>query len=125
MKKFFARAVAAAAVCALAATSAFADGKSGRIKITEDFQLDGAAVKKGTYEVSFDEQAGELSLKRGGKVVAKAKARAEQIGSKSRNTTFTIGEEGGGRVLRSVTFEGDRETVVVGAGGGATTAGSN
>ena len=124
MKKFFARAVAAALVCALCGAVALADGKSGRIKVTEDFQLDGTAVKKGTYQVSFDEQTGELSLKRGGKVVAKAKARVEQTGSKSRNTTFTIGDENGGRALRSVTFEGDRQTVIVGAGGAAA-AGTN
>jgi hypothetical protein len=124
MKKFFARAVAAAIVCTLTGAVALADGKSSKIKVSEDFQLNGTSVKKGTYEVSFDEQTGELSLKRDRKVVAKAKARAEQTGTKSRNTTFTIGDENGGRVLRSVTFSGDKQTVIVGEGGAAT-AGAN
>lgn len=119
MKKFFARTVAALVICALSGALALADGKKDQIKVMEGFQLNGATVEKGTYEVSFDEKAGEISLKRKGKVVAKSKARAEQSDSKSKYTTFTVGEAGGGRVLRSVTFSGDRRTVVIGEGGAA------
>lgn len=122
MKKFFARTLTAFVICTLAGAVALADNKKDQIKVTEEFQLNGAAVEKGTYEVSFDEKAGEISLKRRGKVIARSKARVEQTESKSKYTTFTVGEAGGGRVLRSVTFAGNRQTVVVGEGGGATTA---
>ena len=117
MKKFFARTFTAFVICALAGAIALADSKKDQIKVTEDFQLNGASVEKGTYEVSFDEKAGEISLKRRGKVVAKSKARAEQSESKSKYTTFSVGETGGSRVLRSVTFAGSKQTVIVGEGG--------
>ena len=124
MKKFFARTLAAFVICTLAGASALADNKKDQIRVTEEFQLNGASVEKGTYEVSFDEKAGEISLKRHGKVIARSKARAERSESKSKYTTFTVGEAGGGRVLRSVKFAGDKQTVVVGEGGGAATAGT-
>ena len=124
MKKFFARTVTAFAICTLAGTVALADNQKDQIRVTEEFQLNGASVEKGTYEVSFDEKAGEISLKRRGKVIARSKARAERTESKSKYTTFTVGEAGGARVLRSVTFAGNKQTVVIGEGGGATTAGT-
>jgi hypothetical protein len=124
MKKFFAHTVTAFVICALAGVVALADNKSSRISVTEDFQLDGTSVEKGSYDVSYNEESGELSLKRGGKVVAKAKAHAAATTTKSKHTTFTIGEENGSRVLRSVTFAGDRQAIVVGTGG-ASNAGTN
>lgn len=126
MKKFLARTLAAFVIATLAGAVALADNKSSKIRVTEDFQLNGTSVEKGSYDVSFDEAAGELSLKRGGKVVVRAKARAGEAAARSsKHTTFTVAEENGGRVLRSVTFAGDKQAIIVGGGAGASNAGTN
>jgi hypothetical protein len=121
MKKMIARTVITLALFTLAGASALAGDQRDRIKFDEDVRLGGATVEAGSYDVKFDKESGELSLVKGGKVVAKAKARSEQAASKNRSTTFTIGEENGGRVLRSVSFGGSKQIAVVGesAGGAA------
>jgi hypothetical protein len=121
MKKGIGRTFVAVLVLALACVSALASGKGDRISVQETFQLNGTTIERGSYDVSFDAEAGELSIKKNGKVIAKSKARAEQSESKSRDTTFTTKTDNGSRVLSSVRFAGDRQTILVGAAGGAVT----
>jgi hypothetical protein len=120
MRKYITRIALVFAVCALAGTSALADGKTDRINFDESFQLNGTTIKKGTYKVSFDEATGKLSIKKGEKVIAETTAHAEKADGKSDNTKFSMATENGNKVLRSVTFSGDDRVIVVGAGASST-----
>lgn len=90
-------------------------GKSKRKQITFDtaIKVNGTVVKAGSYDVVFDDSANELSILKGGKVVAKTAARLEQRASKARDTRFTRRME----ELVSVTFGGSNQDVVVGQAG--------
>ena len=123
MRKYVAKIVAAFAILALSGVSALADTRSDRIKFDESFQIDGTTVKKGEYKVSFNEETGELVIKKNDKVIAKTTARAEKNEEKAGRTKFSMATENGNLMLRSVTFSGDDHTVVIGAGGGSTTGG--
>jgi hypothetical protein len=54
---------------------------------TEAVTVDGTLVKKGTYKVTFNDETGELVIKKGSKVVAKAQARLEK--TDDRFTVYT------------------------------------
>jgi hypothetical protein len=125
MRKMIARTVITLAISTLTVATALAGDQRSKIKLDEDTRVGGATVEAGSYDVRFDEESGEISFVKGGKVVAKAKARAEQAASKHRSTTFVVAEENGGRVLRSVGFGGSKQTAVVGdSANGATTGGT-
>ena len=123
MKHLIVRTVIALALVSLAGASALA-GNKDRIKLDEAVRLGETTVEAGSYDVKFDEESGELSLLKGSKVVAKAKARSQESAAKHRNTTFTVAEENGGRVLRSVAFGGSRQIAIVGASGGSASGGT-
>lgn len=125
MKKLIARTVIALALSSLVGATAVAGAKRERIKLDEAVRVGETTIEAGSYEVKYDKVSGELSFMKGRKVVAKAKARAEQSSAKNRSTTFTIGSEGSGRVMRSIAFGGDKQVFVLGeAGGGAVTGGT-
>lgn len=124
MKKLIARTVITLALVSLAGASALAGDQRSRIRLEADTRVGGATVEAGSYDVKFDEESGELTFQKGGKVVAKAKARSEQAASKHRSTIYTIAQENGGRVLRSIGFGGSRQVAVIGEAGGATTGGT-
>lgn len=121
MRKYVAKIVAVFAILALSGLSALADTRSERITFDEGFQIAGTTVKKGTYKVAFNEETGELTIKKNDKVVAQTPARAEKSEVKADRTMFSMATENGNKTLRSVTFSGDDHVVFIGAGGGSTT----
>jgi len=110
MKKNLQRiAVTLVAICTLLnAATALAGGKSKRVTFHTDVMVGETLVKKGSYEVTFDEQASVLKIKRNGEVVATAKARLEEIDSKAKNSFVyrTWKNEKAGEVLSIVTLGG-------------------
>jgi hypothetical protein len=121
MSKYVTKIVAVFAILALSGISALADTRSDRITFDEGFQIDGTTVKKGEYRVSFDEETGELTIKKNDKLVAKTTARAEKSEGRADRTKFSMATENGNKMLRSVTFSGDDHVVVIGATGSSTT----
>jgi hypothetical protein len=63
-----------------ALTSVLALGKTTEKKVTfvQSLTVNGTLVKKGTYKVTFNDETGELTISKGGKVVATAQARLEK-----------------------------------------------
>jgi hypothetical protein len=116
MKKNLQRiAFALVALCTLLnASSALAGGKNRQqITFSTDVLVGDTLVKKGTYEVSFDEQASVLTIKRGGEVVAKTSARLEDVKSKAKSSFVyrTWKNEKSDEVLSRVRF-GDGAAVI-------------
>jgi len=66
MKRFMKMSLVALAIAALASISAIA-GDKGKVEkktvtFTEDIMVNGTLVKKGDYEIKFDDSTGELSV---------------------------------------------------------------
>jgi hypothetical protein len=114
MKKNLHRiAFALVALCTLLNVAALAGGKSRRVTFHTDVMVGETLVKKGNYEVAFDEQTGVLTIKHGRAVVAKTTARMEEASDKSKTSIVyrTWKNEKAGEVLSSVKL-GDRSAVI-------------
>jgi hypothetical protein len=81
-------------------------------------------VKKGTYEVKFDDETNQLSIVKNGKVVAQAMARLESREKKANDFQLRSTNKDNEQKLTGVTFGGSDKDVVI-TEGGATTTGSN
>lgn len=101
----------------LASATAFANTKKSNIAFSADTKVNDTVVKKGVYDVVFDDQAGELSIFKGTKLIAKAAARIEKRDQKARGTQLQTVLEGMDQKLVSVTFSGSYENLVVGQAG--------
>jgi len=109
--------VIACLLISLAAATAMGNTKRSAIVLTADTTVNGTVVKKGMYEAVYDEKAGELSIFKGAKLIAKTAARIEKRDQKSRGTEIQTILEGMDQKLVSITFGGSHENVVVGQGG--------
>jgi hypothetical protein len=100
--------------------TALAKGKSGRVTFPEEYEVNGTLIKKGTYKVEYDDQAGQLTIFLDKSTAVKTAARLEKRGSKARGTRLSWVKKDNNRVLQSITFGGDRETVVISDGSAQT-----
>lgn len=101
------------ALCALVSTAGFAKGKSEQLTLPQDVMIGGTLVKKGDYKLKFDETTGELLLLKGKKVVARTNARLEKREREASRTEFGLTQQGEAKALRSITFRGERESIVM------------
>ncbi len=109
---------------ALASVAAFAKTQKHRVTFDNDIKVNGTLVKKGNYEVKFDEESGQLSIIKNGKTVAQTMAKLEARAKKANGFQLRSVGEGDQAELVGLTFGGADKDVVV-TGGGATTTGNN
>jgi hypothetical protein len=125
MKVFLKSTFAALMICALASIAVFAAGKdkvkTENVTFAEDTMVNGTLVKAGEYQVKFNEQTGELSILKNGKVKAKATAQLQPRSEKAKNTAVRTLDKGGVAELVGVTFGGASQDLVVSASSGAVT----
>jgi hypothetical protein len=101
----------------LAGATTFGNTKKSTIAFSADTKVNGTIVKKGKYEAVYDDQSGELSIFKGGKLIAKAAARLEKRDQKARVAEVQTILEGMDQRLVSITFAGSQENLVVGQAG--------
>jgi hypothetical protein len=121
MKRFMNTIFVALVITALAAISAIA-GDKGKVEkkivtFTEDTMVNGTLIKKGDYEVKFDDSTGELSVIKNGKVKAKTTAHYEARTDKAKSTALRTIGSGSNIELKGITFGGSDQDVIVGARG--------
>ena len=125
MKVFLKSTLAALMICALASITVFAAAKdkvkTESVTFTQDIMVNGTLVKAGDYQVRFNEQTGELSILKDGKVKAKTTAQIQSRSEKAKNTSVRTLEKGGTAELIGVTFGGSTRDLVVGGSSGAVT----
>jgi len=123
MKVFLKSTFAALMICALASIAVVAKDKVKTESVTfaQDIMVNGTLVKAGDYQVKFNEQTGELSILKGGKVKAKTTAQLQSRSEKAKNTSVRTLEKGGTVELIGITFGGSTQEVVVGASSGTVT----
>ena len=81
-------------------------------------------VKKGSYDVKFDDASGQLSIIKNGKTVAQTMAKLEARAKKANGFQLRSVGTGDETELTGLTFGGSDKDVVI-TNGGATTTGSN
>ena len=107
----------ASLLLSLAGATVFGNTRKSNIVLSADTRVNGTLVKKGNYEVVYDDQSGDLSIFKGEKLIAKTTARTEKRNQKARDTEVQTILEGTDQKLVSITFRGSYENVVVGQAG--------
>ena len=124
MKSIVNRMMVMMLVGALTGVVALAKVKKEKVTFENDIKVNGTLVKKGTYDVKFDDETGQLSISKSGKVVAEAMTRTEQRARKAGDFQVRSATSGDETQLVSVTFGGSDKDLVI-ANNGASTSGSN
>ena len=124
MKSIVNRMVVVLMVGALTSVAAFAKVHKQTVKFDSDIKVNDTLVKKGTYQVKFDDETGQLSITKDGKTVAQAMTRLEARTKKA--SEFVLRSQGNGdeKQLIGVTFGGSDKDVMI-SNTGASTTGSN
>ena len=124
MKSIVNRIVVVLLVGALTSVAAFAKVQKHQVTFENDTKVNGTVVKKGTYNLKFDDQTGQLSIEKNGKVVAQAMAKLEPRQKKAGDFQVRSSGSGDDSQLLGVTFGGSTSDVII-SNNGAATSGSN
>ena len=121
MKSIVNRMLVVMLVGALTSVAAFAKVRKQRVTFDNDIKVNGTLVKKGTYDLKFDDETGQLSIVKNGKTVAHAMARTEDRQKKAGDFQLRSAVNGDETQLVGVTFGGSDKNIVITNGGAATT----
>jgi len=124
MKSIMSRMLVVLMVGALTSVAALAKVHKHKVTFDEDIKVNGTVVKRGTYDVKFDDETNQLSILKNGKVVAQAMARLESRDKKANDFQLRSTNKDNEQQLTGVTFGGSDKDVII-TEGGATTTGSN
>ncbi|HKS10932.1 MAG TPA: hypothetical protein VJS13_15385 [Pyrinomonadaceae bacterium] len=124
MKSIMSRMLVVLMVGALTSVAALAKIQKHKVTFEEDIKVNGTVVKRGTYDVKFDDETNQLSILKNGKVVAQAMARIESRDKKANDFQLRSTNKDNEQQLTGVTFGGSDKDVII-TEGGATTTGSN
>ena len=114
MRKHSVRAALALALCLATAGVAAAKAKTKTLTFGTDFWVGSTLVKAGTYKVSYDDKAGEVSISDKKETVARATVKAELREKSKAGWDVVLAPKGGGVALVSLAFPGDNQNLVVG-----------
>lgn len=90
---------------------ALADTIKREVTFSRSVVVNGTEVKKGTYVVKFDDQTNEITIAKGKKVIAKARARLEKW-TGGENAVVVYKEIGDQTVLLTVYFKTYQATIL-------------
>src|SRR5689334_6362989 len=125
MKRFITGFACALAIALFASLGIAAKDKTKRktVEFTQDVAVNGTVVKAGTYDVKYNEESGELSIIKDGKVKATTTAHLEPRSNEAKDTAVIIANTGGAVAeFRGITFGGSNQNVIVGSSGGSSSA---
>jgi hypothetical protein len=114
MKSLFNRIAMALLISSLAGVSVFAKTKTETVRFPTNIKVNGTLINKGVYDLKYDDKTGELTIVKGGKVIARATASVEKRDSKASQFEFRSSGTGDDTQLTVVTFAGADHNVVVG-----------
>ena len=124
MKSIMSRMLVVLMVGALTSVAALAKVHKHKVTFEEDIKVNGTVVKRGTYDVKFDDESNQLSISKNGKVVAQAMARLESRAKKANDFQLRSTNKDNEQQLTGVTFGGSDKDVII-TEGAASTTGSN
>jgi hypothetical protein len=113
MKRTISYMIVALALCVLTSVTAWAKGKSGSVTFYEDTVVGGTVVKKGTYNLKFNAETGEIAIMKGKTALVKTTARLEKQERSYSGIKYEFVSKEGGKSLKSVLFAGDKDAIVI------------
>lgn len=117
MKSIVNRIVVVVMVGALTSIAAFAKTHKERVTFENDIKVNGTVVEKGSYDLKFDDETGQLSISKNGKVVAQTMTKLEARTKKAKGFQLRSVGSGDDTQLVGVTFGGsDKDVMITGAG---------
>jgi hypothetical protein len=124
MRSILNRVVVVLVVGALSSVVALAKVHKQKVNFASDIKVNNTLVKKGTYDVKFDDETGQFTVSKNGKVVAQSMAKTEPRDSKA--SDFQMRSTGSGDTLQllGVTFGGQEKNVII-SNNGAQSSGNN
>jgi hypothetical protein len=126
MKSIVNRMVAVLMVGALMSVAAFAKIQKHTVTFDSDIKVNDTLVKKGTYQVKFDDESGQLSIIQNGKTIAQSMTRIETRAKKANDFVLRSVTNGDEKQMIGVTFGGSDKDVLLNNGGASSTgSGSN
>ena len=121
MKSIVNRIAVVLVIGALTSMVALAKVHKHKITFENDTKVNSTVVKKGTYDLKFDDATGQLSIVKNGKVVAEAMAKLEPRTKKAGDFQLRSAGSGDNTELIGFTFGGSDKDVVLTNSGSATT----
>lgn len=115
MKSLAKRVIVTFLLVTAVSAAALAKTNMATVSFSSDTRIGETLVKKGTYEVKFNEESGELSVVKTGKVIAKTTARLEKRDRKASGTQVLTILEGMDQRLVGIVFRGSDQNLVVNA----------
>ena len=113
MKTILNRIALALLITSLASVVIFAKGKKETVSFLTNIKINGTLVNKGVYDLKFDDQTGELSVIKGGKVVVKVMTSATKRDRKAQALEVRSTGSGDETQLISVAFSGSDQNLVI------------
>jgi hypothetical protein len=114
MKSILNRIAVALLVTSLASALAFAKTKRETVTFPTDIKVNGTVVSKGVYDLKYDDAAGELTIAKDNKVIARTTTSVEKRDSKARQFQLRSSGSGDEKQLTGFTFAGSDHNVVIG-----------
>ena len=124
MKSIVSRMMVVLMVGALTSVVALAKVHKQKVTFENDIKVNGTLVKKGTYDVKFNDETGQLEIVKNGKTVAQAMAKLEQREKKANDFQLRSVSNGDELQLTGFTFGGSDKDVVI-SNTGSTSSGNN
>ena len=117
MKSILNRIAVVLVVGALSSVVALAKVHKHKVTFVSDIKINNTLVKKGTYDLKFDDETGQFTVQKGSKVVAQSMAKLEQRDKKANDFRLRSGGSGDDTQLLGVQFGGsDKEVVLANSG---------
>jgi hypothetical protein len=111
--KFLNRIAVVLLIASLASVAAFAKSRTEKVTFIDDIKVNGTLVKKGIYDLKFDDKTGEVTISKSGKVVARSNTTMEARPTKARRFEWRYTGQGANAELTHVTFPGAEQNVVL------------
>ena len=100
-------------ITSLAAVSAVAKTRKESISFSTNTTVNGTLVKKGTYQLKFDDEKGVLTIMKDGKVVAQASTTTAKRDGKASEFELQLSGSGSEKKLIGVAFAGTDQNIVI------------
>src|SRR5690349_14561494 len=121
MKSIVNRVIVVLMVGALTSVVALAKVHKQKVTFENDIKVNSTVVKKGNYDLKFDDETGQLSIVKNGKTIAQAMAKTEARQKKANDFQLRSAVNGDETQLVGVTFGGSDKDVLITNSGAATT----
>jgi len=113
MKNLFTRIAVLALVCTLSFT-AFAKEKRKSVTFSNDVNVNGTVVKKGTYKVVYDDTTNEVSIFNDNKeLLVKSPAKFVPQDKENNRTFLATKDQDNARVLNAIGLEGEKQMIFI------------